>query len=58
VVLLRGRQRVEVMALCESYNIDVSGKMVGLERSVYENETDSEVLRILVTGRSSWRAFL
>jgi hypothetical protein len=46
------------MALCESYNIDVSGKMVGLERSVYENETDSEVLRILVTGRSSWRAFL
>jgi hypothetical protein len=58
VVLMRNRQRAEVMALCENYNIDVSAKEVSLERSGYEDETDSEVLRILVTERSSWRVFL
>jgi hypothetical protein len=45
VVLVRSCQRAEVVALCKSYNVDMSGKKVDLDPSGYEDRTDLEVLR-------------
>jgi hypothetical protein len=53
VVFMRSCQRAEVMALCKSYNFDVSRKKVDLDACGYEDGPDLEVLRILVFGKSS-----
>jgi hypothetical protein len=53
VVFMRSCQRAEVMALCKSYNFDVSRKKVDLDACGYEDGPDLEVLRILVFGKLS-----
>lgn len=56
--VLRSCQRAEIMALCKSYNFDVSRKKVDLDASGHEDGPDLEVLRILVFGKLSWRVSL
>jgi hypothetical protein len=50
LILVRSRQRAEVMALSKSYNVDISGNKVGLEPSGCDDGTDLKVLRVPVLG--------